>query len=920
MPKRNEYVKNDRLKREREARNWTQRRLAEMVGVSEKTVRAWESGERGISLPSKERLLSVFGLTAEELGFPAAEESVEEEQSRPGQMLALDVSLDLERVSRKMKRELGKSLAEVRQRLLSRVYTFWVQGILERSLYRETLILLGLQEQPDAVANPWRFAVQESELPAQLFPPGTSIVEMYDRADGLLLILGKPGAGKTTLLLLLAYELLKRATEDVTFRAPVIFNLSSWAEKRLAFDTWLAVELVDKYGIPAEFARQLIEEERILPLLDGLDEVDEAYTSACVTAINSYRKLHSLVPVVVCSRSGDYYGQDARLALYTSVEVQPLTQEQIMEYVLSGGESLASLRTTLSSDPVLLDLATTPLMLNIMAVIASDDEQRWKTLLSEGSLAERRRLVFRQYVERVLKRGTEGRYTEEETKEWLAWLAFEMQKRSQVEFYIERMQPDLLPSTRLRQGYYTFMVLTLNAFGNTLVCGLFGLLRGANSVNQDGLTHGLIGWLGARPGSNVLGWMGAGFGGGIRGGGAIGLIFSIVAVLVSVLVRLTSYRITLNWREIWKSQVRGLLLGVLAALIIALLSSFVLIVSGKPLLAGVYNGLGYGLIGGMNIGILNGFIATLRLSNETLEVKNSRRRGLRTRLIDAGVAGFSAAVGYGLVNTFIAGTSEVITQSFALALCVGLLYGLDGRMMNSLGYGLGVQIRPAEIVRWSWQNVREHLVEDSVRAFLIGLYMMGAVSLIFGLASALLKQDLQYGVAYGFVFGLIVGVIVGAASLLTSLLNRGWSSTMVDEHQFGKPNEGIKRSLRNSLYAALVVGVLGGVLSGLISGFAFGVVGGIPGWYFLALAFMLAFSVMFIQLFGLAFGGVAVFAHLWLRFLLWRRRSIAWDYVDFLDYASERILLRKKGGGYMFIHRQLLDYFADLSPEKQERS
>jgi len=37
-----------------------------------------------------------------------------------------------------------------------------------------------------------------------------------------------------------------------------------------------------------------------------------------------------------------------------------------------------------------------------------------------------------------------------------------------------------------------------------------------------------------------------------------------------------------------------------------------------------------------------------------------------------------------------------------------------------------------------------------------------------------------------------------------------------------------------------------------------------------------------------------------------------WHYADFLNYATECIFLRKVGGGYMFIHRYLLEYFASL--------
>ncbi len=52
--------------------------------------------------------------------------------------------------------------------------------------------------------------------------------------------------------------------------------------------------------------------------------------------------------------------------------------------------------------------------------------------------------------------------------------------------------------------------------------------------------------------------------------------------------------------------------------------------------------------------------------------------------------------------------------------------------------------------------------------------------------------------------------------------------------------------------------------------------------------------------------------HFILRWVLWRAGSMPWNYVRFLAYAAERILLRKVGGGYIFVHRLLLEYFASL--------
>jgi hypothetical protein len=44
---------------------------------------------------------------------------------------------------------------------------------------------------------------------------------------------------------------------------------------------------------------------------------------------------------------------------------------------------------------------------------------------------------------------------------------------------------------------------------------------------------------------------------------------------------------------------------------------------------------------------------------------------------------------------------------------------------------------------------------------------------------------------------------------------------------------------------------------------------------------------------------------------LWWYGYIPWNYARFLDYATERIFLQKVGG-YIFIHRLLLEHFAQM--------
>jgi predicted NACHT family NTPase len=77
------------------------------------------------------------------------------------------------------------------------------------------------------------------------------------------MLIGEPGAGKTTLLLELARDLLERATLDDTQAIPVVFNLSSWAQKQQPLAEWLvdyATEriLLRKVGNGYIFAHRLL--------------------------------------------------------------------------------------------------------------------------------------------------------------------------------------------------------------------------------------------------------------------------------------------------------------------------------------------------------------------------------------------------------------------------------------------------------------------------------------------------------------------------------------------------------------------------------------------------------------------------------------------------------------------------------------
>jgi eukaryotic-like serine/threonine-protein kinase len=69
---------------------------------------------------------------------------------------------------------------------------------------------------------------------------------------------------------------------------------------------------------------------------------------------------------------------------------------------------------------------------------------------------------------------------------------------------------------------------------------------------------------------------------------------------------------------------------------------------------------------------------------------------------------------------------------------------------------------------------------------------------------------------------------------------------------------------------------------------------------------------------GLNRGGSAVIKHYALRLILWLNGCIPFNFIKFLDQCAKLILLKKVGGGYIFIHRMVLEYFADLAPQSRK--
>ncbi len=661
-----------------------------------------------------------------------------------------------------------------RGRLLRKVRAFWITGVLEHSLHGAALIALGLEEQPEAVAHPWQLVLHQPAGAPRSLPAGTRIAHVYDAAEGELLILGAPGSGKTTLLLELARELLARAEQDEQHPLPVVFNLSSWASKQQPLADWLVEELNRTYQVPHPQGQAWVEADQILPLLDGLDEVASKDRTACIEAINAYRQEHGLLPLVVCSRSADYLAQTARVRLGSAVAVQPLTEQQVDDYLASGGEPLWALRVALHQDDALRELTSTPLMLSLLTLTYQG--MPVEELLRGASVTDRQRQIFAHYVERMFRHGGAAmHYTPEQTTHWLSWLAGQMKQQNQTVFYIEHLQPHWLSGERMRQAYdrwaLRFPAILMGMLVSLLICTF--LLFSRSSFPLIIVFGGLIGW--RLCAANTIQQPHQSSGEARRG----------------------------VWSRLVERLRAGVLIGLSAGLISGLSSGQDVVAFAVPLLpVKTVSGLSTGLIGGLGVGLGSILLqAVLEKSNMTASGMQAPPRSRKPKWPHLMK---SAGIKNGILVGLLLGLS--------VGLALGLSSGLSGGLLSVLLIGKPVGVTLTDELVWSWRSLG--------RSLLAKKHM-----------NTTLRVMVLVGLSYGLSFGLGIGLSVGLSVWLLLGLFEGVSSETIGDQHRVVPNQGIRRSARNSLVLGLIstgiVWLLSGLSIGLSSGLSYGLIIGL---------------------------------------------------------------------------------------------
>jgi hypothetical protein len=155
-----------------------------------------------------------------------------------------------------------------------------------------------------------------------------------------LIVIGDPGSGKTTMTTRVLLELIAER-QEASDPVPIRFSLSSWNPRNESLRSWMMKTLIEEHS---EIARILSRsgrdgesitiEEGIVPVLDGLDELDGV--SQRNAAIEALRKeMGADRPLILILRTKEFYELRYSPHLFpgaTVVRMQPLSMSQVRNH------------------------------------------------------------------------------------------------------------------------------------------------------------------------------------------------------------------------------------------------------------------------------------------------------------------------------------------------------------------------------------------------------------------------------------------------------------------------------------------------------------------------------------------------------------------------------------------------------------
>lgn len=698
---------------------------------------------------------------------------------------------------------------------------------------------------------------------------------------GWLVVLGESGSGKTMLMLRTVRELVRPGWDSpspgehgIDDPVPLMLPMTSWNPKKEELRKWLERQLPLDY--PALGARitvsgkkttviaLLLDEQKIVPILDGLDEMSPG---ARVTAISRLNEAATTPPrplrlIVTCRTreyrkavGGDESRRDAHpLRAAAVIELQPLDPDKVSSY-LTDREHLArwaAVNPMLKSGGRLAKALDTPLYASLASVIynpkadAADVQLRDPGQLAKfaeaGETSVHRHLLD-EFIPAVYAPQYAERKSDEQPPEYKSE---EEDQRPPVRSGLEGAGPRRpLPEERWLMFLANYLTNDREKLKTSLEWwNLDELAPPRLAAAVVGLVCGIAAAVAAATGTHVGVGIGIGFGTGM---------------LIAVAIGYGIFRVRKSWDQHHLTQE-------------ALDRRY-----GK-------RSPGWGMTGGMIGAVIGGLLAG---------VAGKHHIGHSASLFSAVPEALGMALGAGATTDFLGGLVGVLLGAFVGGYLAGVGLGVPAGLVNGLGVGVAVALVIAVIGRDKPSRTKPHWVMG------VGLLGGGVIGLAIGLI-VWREAGPVYGIACGIPMAALAAWPFGLRHMDENL------------HYVPSPGHSLTRDARAFLLtsvsaglAASAAGFIGGSMTSVVEVHAHATVNRV-------ISDGLGIGIASGLVVGLTFGFYHA-ASPEFRIITWwlaLHGNAPLRFRRFLDHAYRLTVLRQSGATYQFRHQELQEWLA----------
>ncbi|MET8800525.1 hypothetical protein ABZV91_29550 [Nocardia sp. NPDC004568] len=487
-----------------------------------------------------------------------------------------------------------------------------------------------------------------------------------------LVVLGDAGSGKTVAATYLVLGLLDNRWDMADARRaenpiPVRVNAAGWGGEE-DLSRWLTTRLGYDYRLRPNVAQEMLDRGLVLPVIDGLDEMDthgsdRSRARALLNRLNSAPWRDR--PAVVLCRTTEFDrltrdGEDNGLHGATTIILQPLLTVRAVGHLTTyqhdiGTNSAAwtDIISHLRSRPhsPLATALQTPWLLGLTATTLRDNPSTAPRLLACTDPDEVRELLFAAQIPTVVRATDDSReyrdYNGDNVEKWLQSLAQCLQRRRDTGRDGTAIRLDeiweIAGSARTRVLHSVVVALGVGITGGHALWLLDGLTAGITGGIGLGITAGLVVGLGPAPAAARLAW-------------------------------------SVPGRSRWK---KGLLGGLITGLTTGLVAGLRAGITG-----GLTAGLTEGLRAGFTAGLMGGLATGLALGLAA-DAKDQLALGIDARRLirDDIRAALSCVVLLGLVVAPMAALTDGPRLAVALFLACGAGFGLTGALTGGHAAG-----------------------------------------------------------------------------------------------------------------------------------------------------------------------------------------------------------------------------------------